>query len=52
MKKTVKLYTQRVVNGVVVGEYQDFTEKEFKKMLKSCHKQSKSHHKIVKNKKK
>ena len=27
-------------------------EKEFKKMLKSCHKQSKSHHKIVKNKKK
>ena len=52
MKKTIKLYIQRVVNGVVVGEYQDFTEKEFKKMLKSCHKQSKSHHKVDKIKKK
>ena len=45
MKKKVKLYTERVVNGVVVGDYQEFTEKEFKKMLKN-------HQKIIKNKKK
>ena len=54
--KKVKLYTERVVNGVVLGEYQEFTEEQFQKMLKSeqksQHKILKSHQKVIKNKKK
>lgn len=52
MNKTIRIYTERFVNGVVIGEYQDFTEKEYRKMLKSCQKQSKNHHKVVKTQKK
>lgn len=54
--KTYQLYTETVVNGSVVGEYKTFTEKQFKKMLKSeqksHHKELKSHHKVVKKSKK
>lgn len=50
--KKVRLYTEKVVNGMVVGEYKDFSERQYKKLLKSCHSQPKSHHKVVKNQKK
>lgn len=52
MKKTVNLYTERIVNGAVVSGYQEFTEKEYKKLLKSCQKQSKSNQKNINIKKK
>lgn len=50
--KKVRLYTEKVVNGMVVGEYKDFSERQYKKMLRSCHNQSKSCHKVIKNQKK
>lgn len=51
-QKIYQLYTEKVVNGVVVGEYKGFTEKQLKKMIQSCEKSSKSHQKVVKFKKK
>jgi len=33
--QTVKLFTERVENGVYIGEIQEFTMRQFNRMLKS-----------------